>query len=174
MITRPHDAGGEAREQAGGFPIAWSAHGLRYGRPAAPSDALKQGRHVVANGSRATISELAARVPRLVVLAVSAERGALAERIRGRGRESGTEIEQRLARDVSVAVPAGAELIAIHNNGSVEEGVEQFLAALDDAERNLRVVRNCCTHPPAAGLMRSRSWFGATSTDSARSPVRWA
>ncbi len=152
VITRPQDAGGEAheaatpaefaaREQAGDFLITWSAHGLHYGLPNALAEELRQGRRVIANGSRATLAQLAARVPRLVVLAVRAERAALAERIRGRGRESGADIAQRLAREVELSAPDGTELITIHNDGSVEDGIERFLSALDTAERSLRVVR---------------------------------
>ncbi|WP_423458242.1 phosphonate metabolism protein/1,5-bisphosphokinase (PRPP-forming) PhnN [Ottowia sp. VDI28] len=152
VITRPADAGGEqhtavseaqftADEQAGRFLITWSAHGLRYGLPASLADELRAGRHVIANGSRAAIAELAARVPRLVVLHVAAERAALADRIRGRGREEGEQVARRLEREVNLTVPHGVQVIDILNNGTVGEGVEKLLSALDHAQRSLRVVR---------------------------------
>ena len=151
-ITRAADAGGERHlamseaefadaERAGGFLITWSAHGQRYGLPASLADELRAGRNVIANGSRATVAELAARVPRLAVVHVTARRDALGERIAGRGRESGDAITARLDRSVDLDVPPGVERIDVANDGTVEEGIERFVGALVSAARRLRVVR---------------------------------
>ncbi|MET4577282.1 phosphonate metabolism protein/1,5-bisphosphokinase (PRPP-forming) PhnN [Ottowia thiooxydans] len=151
VITRPADAGGEQHtassdqqfaqdEQAGRFLITWSAHGLRYGLPSTLANELQGGRHVIANGSRGVIGELAGKVPRLVVLHISADRGALADRIRDRGREAGEQVAQRLGREVSLAVPEGVQLFDIHNDGTIDEGVEKLLTSIDSAQRSLRVV----------------------------------
>src|SRR5580704_14323381 len=74
VVTRPHGSPGEDHEalneteftrleQQGGFLITWSAHGLRYGLRRDLLDALSQGHHVIANGSRAMIEALSTRVP---------------------------------------------------------------------------------------------------------------
>ena len=84
VITRPAHAGGENHEAItheefaqrnanGAFFFSWSAHGLEYGLPVQLADDLAQGRHVVANGSRDTITALAACVPRLVIIEVTAD-----------------------------------------------------------------------------------------------------
>ncbi|MCL4744354.1 MAG: phosphonate metabolism protein/1,5-bisphosphokinase (PRPP-forming) PhnN [Burkholderiaceae bacterium] len=151
-ITRPADAGGEPHEahtvasfdeleRGGGFLISWAAHGLRYGLPAALLDEIRAGRHVVANGSRASIAELSTRVPRLIVVMVSARPEALAQRIAVRGREQGAGASARLQRRVTEQVPRGVQVIQVANDGSIEEGVGRFVAALDGAARELHVVR---------------------------------
>lgn len=151
-ITRAADAGGEIHaamgdaefaeaERAGAFLITWGAHGQRYGLPAKLADELRAGRNVIANGSRATVAELAARVPRLAVVHVTAHRETLSDRIAGRGRETGDAITARLDRSVDLEIPAGVERIDVANDGTVEAGIEGFVTALDAAARRLRVVR---------------------------------
>jgi thymidine phosphorylase len=111
-ITRPSGAPGEAHvgvtaeefaalDTAQRFLITWQAHGLHYGLPVELKDALARGQHVIANGSRAVIGELAGRVARFVVIEVSALASALAARIAERGRETEAEIAARLARSVA-------------------------------------------------------------------------
>ena len=111
VVTRPHGSPGEDHEaldetgfarleEQGGFLITWSAHGLRYGLRHDLLDALSQGRHVVANGSRAMVDMLSTRVPRLVVVEVSAPASVLAARILARGRETPDEVAKRVMRQV--------------------------------------------------------------------------
>ena len=151
-ITRAADAGGERHaamderafaeaERAGRFLITWAAHGHRYGLPTSLADELRAGRCVLANGSRATVAALAARVPRLVVVSVTAHRNALSSRIAGRGRERGDAIAARLDRRVDLELPPGVERIDVENDGTIEEGIERFVTAIDGAARSLRVVR---------------------------------
>ena len=82
-ITRPAEAGGEDHTEmssevfararkAGEFFAHWSAHGLDYGLPVALTEQLAGGRHVIANGSRATIADIAGRVENFVVIEVTA------------------------------------------------------------------------------------------------------
>ena len=141
-ITRPADAGGEdheavtpeefaRRREAGAFLLTWGAHGLEYGLPATLSDALKQGRHVVANGSRATIAELAGRVPKLVVVEINASPEVVAARLRARGREDEAQVAARVARTVP-PVPEGIALVRILNDTDVPAGIAKLTAALSE------------------------------------------
>ena len=140
-ITRPADAGGEVHQTlteaafaeqnaAGQFLLTWDAHGLRYGLPRTLTQDIAEGRHVVANGSRATIAELATRVPHLVVLHVTADAQAREQRIAGRGREQGTAIAARMERRVPLQVPEGVKLTEVPNDGTLAEGIQAFMAAL--------------------------------------------
>ena len=140
-ITRPEDAGGEAhlalseeafaaQEAAGQFLLTWNAHGLRYGLPQALSQEIAVGRHVVANGSRATIAKLAARIPRLGVLNVTADFALREQRITGRGREQGSAVTARLERSVTFDIPEGVKLVTVANDGSLEDGINRFVAVL--------------------------------------------
>jgi thymidine phosphorylase len=150
-ITRPAEAGGEIydaitgeefarRRDAGGFLIAWSAHGLDYALPISLAQHLEQGRNVVANGSRATISELAKRIANLVIVEVTAPSGILAARLQSRGRESPLEIEARLARQTP-RPPCDIPVVQIQNDLDVATGVSRLVATLtawSDGQLRLR------------------------------------
>ncbi|KQR74097.1 thymidine phosphorylase [Burkholderia sp. Leaf177] len=174
VITRAHGSPGEAHEARdeagfsamecqGGFLLTWSAHGLRYGLRRELLDVLSQGRHVIANGSRAMVETLRTRVPRMVVVEVTAPASVLAERILARGRETQEEVQQRVMRKVE-PFPADVEVIKVSNDGTLEEGIERFVAALDRA-----------TQPPApsmaamkaklAGDVLNESQYGAVLDD---------
>ena len=147
LITRLADAGGEDHEAideagfaalaaSGGLVVSWNAHGLHYGLRASLRDELASGRHIVANGSRGVLQTLAAAVPRLIIINVTASPEILAARLASRGRETADDVAARLARKPP-QWPAGIETITVENNGAVEEGVEHFLAAIDAATRRL-------------------------------------
>jgi thymidine phosphorylase len=168
VVTRPAGSPGEdheaatdeafdAREARGDFLITWGAHGLRYGLPAELKRLVEAGRNVIANGSRATIAALAARLPRFVVVEVTAPPEVLAARIAGRGRESGEAIEKRLSRTVEPR-PEGIRAATICNDQSVEIGIERFVAAVEAAANTMRLRRlplfagrAHCAYLPAKG-----------------------
>ncbi|MFC5420608.1 phosphonate metabolism protein/1,5-bisphosphokinase (PRPP-forming) PhnN [Bosea eneae] len=168
VVTRPAGSPGEdheaatdeafdAREAKGDFLITWGAHGLRYGLPAELKRLVESGRNVIANGSRATIAALAARLPRFVVVEVTAPPEVLAARIAGRGRESGEAIEKRLSRTVEPR-PEGIRATTICNDQSVEIGIERFVAAVEAAANTMRLRRlplfagrAHCAYLPAKG-----------------------
>ena len=139
-ITRPEDAGGEdheavtseafaARRAAGGYALAWEAHGLGYGIPAGIVGDLDAGLVVVVNVSRAVLEEASRRfVTR--VLEITAPVEVLARRLAARGRESEADIAGRLAR--AVALPGGLDVVTVINDGPVEAGVARVLAVLRD------------------------------------------
>jgi phosphonate metabolism protein PhnN/1,5-bisphosphokinase (PRPP-forming) len=142
-ITRPQDAGGEAHEAItleafdaedarGGFMLSWRAHGLAYGVRADCAEALCVGRHVVLNASRAVIDAARTRYQPMRVISVSASEAALRKRIAARGRESGAEIEERIARAAAFAV-SGGDVIQVVNDATLDEGAAGFLRALEIA-----------------------------------------
>lgn len=144
VITRPAEAGGEdhqaatmaeftRRKAAGGFMLAWDAHGLSYGIPAELAADLAMGRTVIANVSRDVIEDAARRFERVRVIAVTAPPAALASRLAARGRESADAIEKRLKR-AAASIPAGVPCETVLNDGTESEGVARFLAALDRAK----------------------------------------
>lgn len=144
VITRAAEAGGEDHEfaseagfgamaAAGAFALHWSAHGLRYGILREDTDRLREGVHVVANVSRTTIAQARERFPRVTVLHVTARAEILRDRLRMRGRESGEEIEARLAR-AAAAAPHGPDVVTIGNDGLLEDAVTDFVQALTMAQ----------------------------------------
>ncbi|MFO1190068.1 MAG: phosphonate metabolism protein/1,5-bisphosphokinase (PRPP-forming) PhnN [Alphaproteobacteria bacterium] len=143
VITRPAEAGGEShepataaefarRKSAGAFMLAWDAHGLSYGIPAALAADLALGRTVIANVSRTVIEDAQDRVMRVRVIEVTAPPDVLAQRLAARGRESADSIAERLAR-AATALPSGVAVETVINDASESEGIARFLAALDRA-----------------------------------------
>jgi ribose 1,5-bisphosphokinase len=139
-ITRPAEAGGEdhrpiseeefeRREAAGDYALSWRAHGLCYGVPADILQDLAAGRTVVVNVSRGVIDETRRRLGAVRVVSVSADPEQLAERLRQRGRESETEIADRIARAQAYGV-TGDDVIALRNDGSREAGVMAMIRAI--------------------------------------------
>ncbi|MEM5433235.1 phosphonate metabolism protein/1,5-bisphosphokinase (PRPP-forming) PhnN [Cupriavidus oxalaticus] len=145
VITRPDGSGGEAhegvseaefarRQRSGEFLVTWDAHDLRYGLPQSLMSELERGRNVVANGSRAVIAELARRLPRFVVVLVTAPRDVLAQRIAARGRESGDQVARRVAR-AGAALPPDVPCITVSNDSTLEVGMARFIEALRHGTR---------------------------------------
>ncbi len=133
-ITRPAEAGGEDHEAvteaefaARSHALRWQAHGLQYGIPADIAADLDGGVTVVANVSRQVIAEAAGRFP-VRVIEVTAPPEVLAARLAARGREDAEDVARRLTR--SVSIPAGVPVLRVVNDGTLEEGVAKFLAAL--------------------------------------------
>ncbi len=139
-ITRPADSGGELheactdlqfveREARGEFLLSWQAHGLRYGLSTALLDDLQAGRHVIANGSRGMAGTLSTRVQRLVVIEIDAPAELIAARLAARGRESATDIAQRLSRSAA-AYPDHLSVVRVMNDGGLAAGTVRLLDAV--------------------------------------------
>lgn len=140
VITRPSGSPGEdhdgvsdmeftRRQHAGEFLVTWDAHELRYGLPSSLTDTLATGTHVIANGSRGVVAELAARLPRFAVVLVTAPPEVLAQRIASRGRESGDQVARRVGRQAA-PMPEGVPCITVSNDSTLEVGVTRFVDAL--------------------------------------------
>ncbi|KQX34964.1 hypothetical protein ASD04_16435 [Devosia sp. Root436] len=141
VVTRPADGGSEDHdsldetafaeaEAAGKFALSWDAHGLRYGLPVSLEDDLRAGRAVVANLSRGMIPALMARYPDALVVAVTADREVIAERLANRGRETEESIRQRLDRQVGDGLPVST--VRVDNSGALEVAGMAFVRLLED------------------------------------------
>ena len=138
VVTRPVMEGGEQHEtvtdaeferrvKADVFAVHWHAHGLRYALPASIGADLDDGRTVVANISRAMIAEAAELFP-VRVVEITAPTDIRAARLQARGREDKVDVVRRLARAIALPLPLERETVV--NDGTVEQGVERFLAVL--------------------------------------------
>ena len=119
----------ERRRIRGDFALDWEAHGLSYALPASIDAALLAGRIVVANGSRRVVARAIQKYRNCAVVQITARPEVLASRLAGRGRETQTEITERLARRPP-PLPAGLMPVLIDNSGPLEAGVRRFLDAL--------------------------------------------
>ncbi len=139
-ITRPADAGGEdhasvdeatfqARREAGGYLLAWEAHGLGYGLPAELAGDLAVGRTVVANASRTVLDTARDLFASVRVISISASPATLARRLAARGREDAAEIKARLAR-ADLFTAQGDDVVEVPNDGSSIDGIAALVAAI--------------------------------------------
>lgn len=140
VITRPAGSPGEdheastveqflAREARNEFLITWQAHGLHYGLPASLKEELKAGRHVIANGSRSMVAQLARELASMIVVEVNAPAEVLAKRLAARGRESLEDVARRLARKTE-SYPEGVKLIRVVNDMPLDVGITRFVATI--------------------------------------------
>jgi len=140
VITRPSGAGGEdfegvsakefeARHEAGQFALCWSAHGLHYGVPVSVDTMLQAGRDVLANLSRTMLETARTRFQHSEVIALTATRDVLENRLRVRGREDSEAIAGRLRRS-DYTLPKSIPAHVIDNSGPLEQTVEQALGLL--------------------------------------------
>lgn len=139
-ITRPADAGGEdhegmspeafaAMEQAGGFAVSWTAHGLHYGIPRRTQEELAAGMVLVANGSRSALPHFRAAYRNLLVINITARPEILAERLEARGRETRDDILARLQR-AELSVVGDYRVLTIDNSDSIERAGKKLVDIL--------------------------------------------
>src|SRR5262249_19006110 len=103
-----HDTMSEAAfDQAaadGAFAIWWGAHGNKYAIPRAAEDAIRAGRTVLCNVSRAVVAAQRARYAHVTAVLVTAPEEALRQRLESRGRSSDGDVAKRVARAGAVEV----------------------------------------------------------------------
>lgn len=126
-ITRPADATEnhiplDERDFAqgvalGSFPLYWRANGLSYALGAEVAEDILAGCTVVANGSRAAVSEARRRFARVKTVHITAPVEMLAARIAARGRESAQDVLARLKREPALDAPPD---LTVLNVGTVE------------------------------------------------------
>jgi thymidine phosphorylase len=140
VITRPPGMVGEdytscdpatftQRKSHGDFLFTWQAHGYEYGLERDLLEQQANGKHIVANGSRLSVQAIKLAVRQLVVVQVTAPIELLATRLAKRGRETESEIKQRLTRG-AIQLPADVEVITIENDDTLEVGIDRFTEAL--------------------------------------------
>jgi len=127
----------EALKEQGAFALHWQAHGLSYGITTHLDDCLRQGRHVLVNGSRAYLRQARERYPDLVAVMLCVNTEVLHERLLKRGRETPEQIRQRLQRNElfldAMALLGDDAIEVLDNSASITVAVRGLLALIDDA-----------------------------------------
>ncbi len=121
-------------ESCGAFALSWRAHGLSYGLPAALTDDLAAGRHVIANVSRAVVVPALRLFPKVQVVQITAPPDLLRARLTARGREREADVDARLTRPLLPDLPPGTAYTEISNAGDPQDAARQLvtlLASLD-------------------------------------------
>lgn len=141
VITRSAESKGEAAQgvppegfaamlAAGEFAMYWRANGLDYGIPTQVDRWLEEGHPVLVNGSRAYLAEARRRYPGLLAIMLEVRPEILRQRLLTRGRESEAQVEQRLARGVSLQGEVEADVHRLDNSASLEIAVQALLELL--------------------------------------------
>lgn len=140
-ITRPPISNGEnhielsereftLRERNGLFALAWRSHGYRYGVGCEIDLWIERSLTVVVSGSREFLPQARARYPDMSLVWISARPQVLAARLQRRGRESGSEMIERLTRSSRVKATPPADALHISNEGSIEQAGSELLDVL--------------------------------------------
>lgn len=119
----------------GAFALWWRAHGNSYGIGRFIESHLDSGATVVINCSRASVADACNRFPHVTVVEITAPEDVLVSRIVARGRETAEQARDRVKRKVP-DYPAGARVLRIVNDGTLERAVGQFCAILKNPVAN--------------------------------------
>jgi ribose 1,5-bisphosphokinase len=145
VITRSaesvgEDAIGVSREEfaerraKGDFALSWHANGLDYGIPVEVDHWLRDGCHVLVNGSRGHLAQALQRYPTLLPVLLTVKDEVLRERLLRRGRESLAEIEERLRRNGLFAAQdslGDTQIYRLDNSGELADTVANLLKLLN-------------------------------------------
>jgi ribose 1,5-bisphosphokinase len=123
----------EQRKSKGYFALAWNANGLDYGIPLEIDQWLKDGRHVLVNGSRGHLAQALRSYPTLIPVLLTVKDEVLRERLLRRGRESIAEIEARLRRNglfMAEELRGDTQIHRLDNSGDLAVTVTHLLDLL--------------------------------------------
>ena len=154
-ITRPHAEGGnenhiylspeefDLRLKGQLFSLNWESHGQQYGIGTEIDGWLEKGYHVIVNGSRKYLPEARRRYSQLKAILVEASPEVIRERLQLRGRESSTDIQQRLERSKEISSDwQEGDLLIIQNDGLLEEAGEQLIRILSRPVRTSSILHD--------------------------------
>lgn len=136
MITRPADPENENHipisrvqfeklKDDGDFAFCWEAHGQGYALPQVLVQHVNSERAVVFNASRGILQQAAERYEKVVAVYIEVPPDLLAQRLKGRARESAAEIEARLKRP-GAPMPSSIVVKTIVNDGTPRAGGEKL------------------------------------------------
>ncbi len=155
VVTRPSDvseqvrqvspAEFEALEGAGGFFLAWRAHGLAYGIPVEARRRLEDGRTVVVNVSRRIIGAAFEVWPHSHAVYIHVAHDVLRSRLQSRGRETAGQIGARMSRAAASSIPLPGDTpegaTVIDNSGPLGESTRELISTLENqAARAQRAI----------------------------------
>ncbi len=137
-ITRPPDASEDnyyidptgflLLERADFFISTWRAHGNHYGIPRHTLEGERQHELLLISISRSAIADFERRYDLVSTIQVTVQEDILYERLVGRGRENGPEIEKRLGRARNPVV--ARDLIVFDNSGDFISSKANFIDLL--------------------------------------------
>jgi ribose 1,5-bisphosphokinase len=133
-------------ESCGLLAMAWEANGLAYGVLRDINDRLVAGCDVLVNGSRQYLPEARKRYQDLVPVLLCVDERQLIQRLHARGRESGDQIQARLARNAKFQelddVHEEHDVTRIDNSGKIDDAIRALYEHLNGSSAGRRVQRS--------------------------------
>jgi ribose 1,5-bisphosphokinase len=115
--------------EKGAFSLQWKSYGIYYGVSKQIEIMMGQGRTVLVNVSRQIVEKTRTQFPNVLVVFVKVPFQITEARLRARGREHGTALEDRIERARQNQEFPGADYI-VDNSGDLESAGRQLLAIL--------------------------------------------
>jgi len=115
--------------KAGAFALQWKSYDIYYGVKAEIEDSLSQGRSVLVNVSRKIVNETRTRFPNVCVIFIKVPFHITEARIRARGREEGSDLDERLERARKNQDFPSADYV-VDNSSDLENAGRQLLKIL--------------------------------------------
>ena len=140
VITRPPSPKTEAFEsisedkfqklsKSGAFCLQWKSYGTFYGVNIEIEEVLAHGHSVLVNVSRQIVEETRQRFPHVCIIFIKVPFHITEARLRTRGREHGTDLEERLERARQNQDFPTADYV-IDNSGDLDNAGQQLLDIL--------------------------------------------
>lgn len=120
-----------ARQKHGDFSVWWQANGLYYGLPVEVLAKIKLGQLIIANGSRAAITDIRSTFKQLTVVHITVTEEVLAGRLASRRRETDDQIAQRLQRNQTMKSFEGDDVVIIDNSAARQTAIDEFIALIE-------------------------------------------
>jgi ribose 1,5-bisphosphokinase len=146
-ITRPARAEGEnhialsaaefeSRRRRGFFALQWEAHNLRYGIGCEINRWMEAGGTVIVNTSREYLASQEKVPAHWYTLLITVDESVLRRRLQSRGRETPSEIEERLNRN-RMMTHRFPHASVVWNNTTVEDGVSECIRKINTIRRQI-------------------------------------
>lgn len=119
-----------ARLKANLFAMHWESHGLHYGIGKEINYWMYHGAKVIVNGSREYLPQAMMKYKKIQPVLIQTSPQVLLQRLKDRGRESDTEILERLERNNTLTSTEKYNMITIYNDGLLEEAGTELLEIL--------------------------------------------
>lgn len=115
--------------EEGAFSLQWKSYGNYYGVSKEIEDELSRGHSVLINVSRQIVEETRKRFPKVKIIFVQVPLTITEARVKSRGREEGSDLEERIERAKENPEFSTADYI-IDNSGDIDTAGKRLLEIL--------------------------------------------
>lgn len=126
----------QRRINSGLFLFHWQSHGCRYAIGTEVEKWLEQGNRVIMNGSRQYLNQAKKLYPNLIPVWMTVSENVLRQRLQKRGRETASQIEARIQRNLEIDNAKASDDLTIYNDKNIYHTIDELLTLIDSREKN--------------------------------------